>query len=110
MTEEYFQREQEDRELDEKRLITNQMERANISRSIDIRRYCKDVEGIILNLPRGIRGKAYDKLLELGLQRGKYSVVTEDTAILYDELQNYIRDQLEKNNIMWPKKQIRTYE
>ena len=110
MTDEFYVEDRQEKQLDEIMLILREMDRANINRDTDIRRYCTSVETIILNLPRSIKYKAYDKLKELGLERGRYDSITSDKLIAYDDLNNYIRDQLEKQKQMWVKKETKTFE
>ena len=112
MSDEYYMDEtfQQEKQLNEIMLILREMDRANINRDTDVKRYCKSVETIILNLPRSIKYKAYNKLTELGLTRGQYGTITDEKLVIYDDLNNYIRDQLEKQKQMWVKKETKTFE
>ena len=113
MTEDYYEDTsyRKEKELDEIGLIRREMDRVNMARDTDDTRYCKSVENLILNLPRALKPKAYNKMQELGLERCRYKSVNEEKLVLYDDLQNYIRDNLlEKNNMIWVKKETKTYE
>jgi hypothetical protein len=110
MTDEFYIDDRQEKQLDEIMLILREMDRANMNRDSDIKRYCVSVETIILNLPRSIKYKAYGHMKELGLERGRYGSITEDKLVLYDDLNNYIRDQLEKQKQMWVKKETKTFE
>ena len=109
MTDEFIEERQE-KELNEILLILRELDRSNMNRDTDDKRYCKSVETIILNLPKSIKYKAYAKLNELKLLRCNYGPITPEKLLLYDDLNNYIRDQLEKQNQIWKKKQTKTFE
>lgn len=110
MTDEYFIEERREKELNEVDLVFGEFNRMNVYRDNDIKKYCSSVETLIINLPRGLKYKAYDRLKELGLLRCQYENSTPAKRILYDDLHNYIRDQLEKSKQMWVKKETKTYE
>lgn len=101
---------QQEKQLNEIMLILRELDRANIYRDTDVKRYCKSVETIILNLPKSIKYKAYNKLEELGLHRGQYGIIDDTKLVTYDDLHNYIRDQLEKQKQIWVKKETKTFE
>jgi len=110
MSEEFYIEEQREKALDEVSLILREMDRINTYRDTDPKRYCTGVETLIINLPRSIKYRAYTKLKELDLRRCGGGAVTEERFVLYDDLQNYIRDQLEKQKQIWVKKETKTYE
>ena len=91
-------------------LILRELDRSNQARDSDPLKYCTTIETIIINLPRGLKYKVYQKLNELGLKRGTIGAVTDDKRVLYDDLNNYIRDQLEKQKQIWVKKETKTFE
>ena len=110
MPDEFYIDERQEKQLDEISLILREMDRANMNRDNDKQKYCISVETIILNLPRSIKYKAYTELTKLGLVRGHYESITPERLVLYDDLNNYIRDQLEKQKQMWVKKETKTFE
>lgn len=110
MTDEYYVEDRREKELNEIDLVFGEFNRMNIARDTEVQRYCRGVETVIINLPRSIKYKAYDKLLELGLVRGQYDNITPEKLVRYDDLHNYIRDQLEKGKQMWVKKETKTFE
>ena len=96
-------------QLDAEALLLMQMNRIAMFRDSDLKRYCSSVETFILMCPRTIRDKALSRLHELGLIRGQYKNITEEKLIVYDDLYMYVEELLEKNRMIWKKKNIKTY-
>lgn len=111
MTEEYNLFEETPRShLDSEGLLCLQLNRMAMYRDTDTRKYCSSVETFILQCPRKIRDKGLSKLTEKGLQRGKYSTITEDKLVMYDDLYVFVSELLEKAQMIWRIKTTRTYE
>jgi len=96
--------------LDVEGLLLTHMNRIAIYRDKDMTRYCSSVETHILNCPKKIRKLGFKKMDDLGLQRCDYSSITREKFILYDDLYVYVNELLEKNQMIWKSKQIKTFE
>lgn len=110
MSEEYFVDDTYKNQLDAEGLLLMHMNRIAIYRDTDMRRYCSSVETLILMCPRNIRERGLNKLNELSLLRGRYSSITDDRMVVYDDLLVYVNEQLEKQRMIWKRKTTKTYE
>lgn len=96
--------------LDIENLLLRHMNRMAIYRDTDLRRYCSSIETFILICPGKIRGKAFEKLKEIGLIRGRYTSISEDKLVQYDNLYIFINEQLEKNKMIWKSRSVKVFE
>lgn len=108
--EDFFADESFKNQLDAEGLLGMHMNRVAIFRDSDIRRYCSSIETLIILCPRVIKSKAFNKMEELGLQRGIYSSVNDARLVLYDDLLIHITELLENDHMIWKKKTVKTYE
>jgi len=98
------------RGLDAEALLIMHMNRSAMYRDTDVKRYCSSIETLILMCPRKIRDKSFMHLKELGLERGRYGDVGEDKLVLYDDLQIFINELLEKGHMIWKTKTVKVFE
>lgn len=96
-------------QLDAEALLLMHMNRIAIYRDTNAKQYCSSVETLILLCPRYVRDKSLEKVRDMGLRRGDYGNITEEKKIQYDDLLIFINELLEKQRMIWRKKQIRTY-
>jgi hypothetical protein len=109
MTEDYSFDDAFKSQLDAEALLLMHMNRIAVYRDTDPKRYCSSVETMILICPRSIRDRAIEKIKELGLIRGNYITITEEKITTYDDLFIFIAEQLEKQRMIWRKRQVRTF-
>jgi hypothetical protein len=70
-------------------------------RDTSLKQYCSSIETLIIHCPRQIRTKAYQRLHDLGLQRGRYMGINEDKLLVYDDLLIYVNELLEDANLIF---------
>ena len=109
MTDEIFFDDAYRSQLDAEALLLMHMNRIAINRDTDMKRYCSSVETLILICPRSVRERGFQYMEEQGIQRGRYSSITDDKLVLYDNLLIFINEQLEKQRMIWRKRQVRTF-
>lgn len=110
MPDEFFIEDAYKGQLDAEGLLLMHMNRIAIYRDTDIKRYCSSIETFILICPRNVRERAIEYLKSLGLIRGHYGAVTEETLIRYDDLLIFVNEQLEKQRMIWKKRSVKTFE
>ena len=110
MTEEYYSDDAFKSQLDAEGLLLMHMNRIAMYRDTDYKRYCSSVETFIILCPRHIRDRAMSHILEIGLQRGNYTNITEEKKVQYDDLLIFICEHLEKQKMIWKRKTTKTYE
>lgn len=110
MTEEYFVEDSYKGQIDAEGLLIMHMNRLSVYRDSDLKRYCSGIETLILICPRQIREKAFGKLAELGLHRGRYQNITEEMQVTYDDLLIFINELLEKHHMIWKTKTVKVFE
>jgi len=108
MTEEYYD-DAFRSQLDAEALLLMHMNRIAINRDTDIKRYCSSVETLILICPRFVRDRGMEYMNEHNIQRGRYGSITDERLVVYDDLLIFINEQLEKQRMIWRKRQIRTF-
>lgn len=96
-------------QLDAEGLLLMHMNRIAINRDTNIKQYCSSVETLILICPRYVRDHGLQYLKDHGILRGHYGSITEEKAVIYDDLLIYINELLEKQRMIWRKRQIRTF-
>ena len=109
MTDEIFYDDAFKTQLDAEALLLMHMNRIAIFRDTDDKQYCSSIETFILLCPRYVRDKALDHIKELNLTRGDYNNITIEKKLTYDNLFIFVNEQLEKQRMIWRKRQIRTY-
>ena len=109
MTDEIFYDDAFKSQLDAEGLLLMHMNRIAINRDTDIKRYCSSVETLILVCPRAVRDRGFEYMAEHGIQRGRYGSITDERLVVYDDLLVFINEQLEKQRMIWRKRQIRTF-
>lgn len=109
MTDEIFYDDAFKSQLDAEGLLLMHMNRIAINRDTDIKRYCSSVETLILVCPRAVRDRGFEYMREHGMIRGRYGSITDEKLVIYDDLLVYINEQLEKQRMIWRKRQVRTF-
>lgn len=97
-------------QLDAESLLLTHLNRVGVFRDIDIRRYCSSVETLILMCPRKIRDKALSHMDDEKMLRVEYENVTKDKMKKFDDLLIYVNEQLEKDRMIWKKRNVKTYD
>lgn len=96
-------------QLDAEGLLLMHMNRIAVYRDTDPKQYCSSVETLILLCPRFVREKSMEQLQSMGIRRGDYSNITHEKKIIYDDLLIFVNELLEKQRMIWRKRQIRTF-
>ncbi len=111
MDEEYYGEEDSyKKQLDSESLLAMQLNRCAMYRDKNIKQYCSSVETLSLLCPRKIRNKILEQFKILKLIRGRYGVIDEDKLVTYDNLLIFINELLEKDKMIWKKREIKTFE
>ena len=109
MSDEIFFDEAFKSQLDAEALLLMHMNRIAMFRDNNDKQYCSSIETFILLCPRYVRDKAMEHIKDLGIKRGDYSNVTMEKKLIYDDLFVFVNELLEKQRMIWRKRQIRTF-
>jgi hypothetical protein len=109
MTDEIFFDDAFKSQLDAEALLLMHMNRIAVFRDTNDKQYCSSIETFILLCPRYVRDKGMEHITELGIRRGDYSNITPEKKIIYDNLFIFVNELLEKQRMIWRKRQIRTF-
>ena len=109
MTDEIFYDDAFKSQLDAEALLLMHMNRIAINRDTNIKQYCSSVETLLLISPRSVRDRGFEYMNQHSIVRGRYGSITDEKVIQYDDLLIYINEQLEKQRMIWRKRQVRTF-
>ena len=109
MTDEIFYDDAFKTQLDAEGLLLMHMNRIAINRDTDIKRYCSSVETLLLVCPRSVRDRGFEYMREHDITRGRYGSITDEKLLMYDDLLVFVNEQLEKQRMIWRKRQVRTF-
>jgi len=79
-------------------------------RVYDPRQYAASVETLILMCPQEITEKGQKRLSELGLMPCDYQHISTGKMQLYDKLWLFMKQLLEKDNLIYRTSYVKTYE
>lgn len=96
--------------LNAESLLAMHLNRVAVFRDSDPVQYVSSIETLVLLSPRKIREKALSYMDELGLVLNLHSAVTESRKSQYDKLFMFVSGQLEKDNMIWRTRRVKTYE
>jgi len=96
-------------QLNAESLLLMHMNRIAIYRDTDPKQYCSSIETFIIMCPRFVRDKGMLQMKEMGLRRGDYGSITHEKKVVYDDLWMFVNELLEKQRMIWKKRQIRTF-
>lgn len=94
-------------------LLLQEMNRMSIYRVTDRKQFCNSVEGFMEDCENFIRERAFDKMMELGLNRCDYDTmegIDDEKFKLYCTLKVYTYQLLEKRGKIFRSKNIKTYK
>lgn len=79
-------------------------------RVYDPRQYAAAVETLILMCPQELTEKGQKHLSQIGLRRCDYQHISNDKMRLYDDLWLFMKQLLEKDNLIYRTSYVKTYE
>jgi len=82
-------------------IIGGHIQRLMQYRDNNPKQYCSSIETLIIHCPKKIRERSFNKLREMGLQRGRYQGMNEAKLLIYDDLLIYINEELENANLIF---------
>ncbi|MBS3749752.1 MAG: hypothetical protein KGY65_07100 [Candidatus Thermoplasmatota archaeon] len=96
--------------IDYENILAGHLANMAIYRDKNPRMYASSIETLILMCPMEIREKAQKRMQELKIGGSDYTNLTTETIRLYDELWQYISVLLERQNLIFKTRYIKTYE
>jgi len=98
------------KEIDAERLLGAHLNRIATYRDNHRSKYASSIDTLILLCPKEIRDAALEKKRELGIENAKYECIDDEMRKRYDELFAFVFEQLEREGLIYRKKEISKIE